>query len=306
MARVPCVIGGTRLVVAVTSLIHSRGVRNVSGIGSRASHRNVHVIVSLGGSTGTDIILGGLCGVATLRSSFDMGGVTLMGNHPRLLGLGSLVHYFIRRHRRIVIHEAGCSLVGDRRHTRLLHKYVVVRSGLSRTVTVVHDSGGTRRTGDHLVRHFRLASHRTTCVIRVHLHRLAGVRRSGLHGRCRRLVGLVSSLGSVLTHIRHEVRVVGSRTARVGRGCNSNHHARVVCTDRRFGPRSFCTSSRVVVAVSRLNCVGHAPLTRFGTRGHNNMNSGNNSSHSRSFVRFVCPTSVRTAVVFFARGKHYC
>lgn len=306
IARVPCNIGGTRLVGGVTSLTGRGGVRNVTGTGSRSSHRNVHVIVSMGHSTGTDIMLGGLCGVAVLRASFNIGGITLMRNHPHLLGLGSLVGCFIRRERSMIVHHARCSLHGTGRHTRVLRKLVVTSSGVSRMVGVVHTTGAPGSTVSNLVRQFRLDRVRSHTVIRVHLHRLAKLVRSRLRTRCRRVRGRVTCLRRVLIGSRLYHGIVGSRLVRMGRGCNSRHHSRVICSSRRFGPRSFCTSSRVVVAVSRVKCVGHAPLDRFHTRGHNKMNSGNARAHSTSFMRRVCPTAVRGAVVFFARGNGYC
>ncbi len=305
IARVPCNIGGTRLVGRVTSLIGRGGVRKVDGTGSRSSHRNVHVIVSIGHSTGTGIILGGLFGVAPLRADFDIGYVTLIGKHPELLALGSYVSGFISRHRSMIVHHAHCSLHGTRRHTRVLRKLVVTDSGVSRIIRVVHDTRGPRTTVRKLVRHFSLSRVRTGTVIRVHLHRLAGLVRRRLHGRCSRLLGRVRCFGRVLGSSGLYVRIVGSRLVKIGRRFNSRHHSRVMCSDRRFGPRSFCTSSRVIVAVDRVKCVGHAPLTRFHTRTQNKMNDGKSDAHSASFIRCVCPTAVRGAVLFFARGKHY-
>lgn len=306
VARVPCNIGGRRLIVTVTSLTGRNEISNVTGIGSRSNHRNVHVIISMGHSTGTGILLGGLFGLATLRDSFSMGYVTLIGNHPHLLDLGRYIGCFISRHRSIAVHHARFRLGGTRRHTRVLRKLVVTYSGVSRIIRVVHTDGAPSSTRHGLRGHFRLSRLRDGTVISVHLDRLANLHLRRLRGRFGRLVGAVSCLGRVLGSPRLYGGIVGSRLGRIGRGCNSTHHAVVGPSSRRFGPRSFCPGSPIIVAIDRLKCVGHAPLSRFHRRTHNNINTGNTHAHSGSFARCVCPTAVRRAVLFFAGGNHYC
>ncbi len=305
IARVPCNIGGRRLVRCVTRLIGRNGLRNVAGTGSRAKQRKVEVIVSIQHSTGTGIVLGGLFGVATLRDSFSIGSVTLIGNHPELLGLERYVGCFIRRHRRIAVQQAGCSGGGTRRETRLLRTLVATYSGVSRIIRLVHTDHAPRRTVAELVSHFTFSRIRTGCIISVHLSRLANLSVRRLRGRCSSLVTLVTRLRTVLSSPRVYGRIVGSRLLRIGRGCNSTQEAEVVPSRRRFGTRSFCPGGPIIVAVDRLNCIGHAPLDRCHRRLHNNIKTGTIGRESDSFTRLVFPTAVRRALVLFAGGNLY-
>lgn len=301
MARLPCRIHGTTLVTDVTSLIGSGHLRNVSNVGSFAGEGNVRVRVSIGESTGTRIILGGLCGVARVRMAFNIVVLTLISNIPGVLGLGRVLRGCVGFERRIVAHHAGCSLGGTRTETRVLSNLHGTVSVISRVVTAVESYGNNGdRTGLTVVRGFNFSSPRTATVMGFRLNRLTKLRVRGVAGRLTRLGRGVTSCRSVLTGRDEIFSVVGSRSRRVIGGFSSSHEARVDPIVNSISSRSLVPIRRSVLALAGVNCVGHVAISACGTRGHNKENVVNVDHHRRSITGAVFDYSSRSIIFLFA------
>lgn len=310
IARLPCLMGGTHLVSGVTRLMESGGVSKVASLGSRSDHRKVEVYVSLHGSTGTGMILGLLCGRARLRSAFNMGVLSLVPGgkdlRPGMLGLGRVLRCCLTRRRSMIAEEAGCSLGGTERQTRVLRNLLGTLSGVSRIVHVVETSRGIRVTGRRLVSHFRLASIRTRTVMSVHLHTLANLRERGLRTRCTSLVRGVHGCRTVLTSEDLLLHIVQRRVLTVTRGCKSSEGASVKCSMCSVSARSLVPERGAIVAVAGLKCVGEVAMSGFEDRGENKEKVGKVRALRSSCVRRLLVAAARRCLVFFAGAKEMC
>lgn len=306
IARLPCGIGGTELVRGVTSLMGSGEVRNVSGVRSRSSHGNVRVRVSVGESTSPRVILGRLFSCARLRAAFNTVVLSVISNRPGVLSLGRVLRYCVRFRTRIVHHHASFSLGGTHSETRVLRNLGVTLSFVSRMVGVVEGDGSATDTGTNLVRHFNLSSVRTRTVIRVHLNRLAGVRRAGVRSRVTTLRTGVRRCLRVLTDRPERLRVMGRRVVRVHGGCTSPEEARVYTIDNRISVRSLVPRRRYILALARFKCMGHLSTSACGVRHEKNHNMSNVSHHRRSVTTRVFIVGSRSCILFFASGNEIC
>ncbi len=308
VARVPCGIGGRRLIGGVCSLTTSGGVRNVSSIISCSDghSNNVEVVISLGGSTGPRIILGGLCGGATLRAAFNTVLLTVIGKGPGVLALGRVLRGYVSFRYSVVAHHATCRGHGTRRHTRVLRKLGVTLSFVSRIVGVVHTDGSVPRDGRTLVREFGLSSVRTATVIRVRLNGLSNLRGRGVLSRLTRGLRFVGRYRTVLTSRRHVLSVIGARTLGLHSGCSSSHEDRVSSILNRISVRSLVPRRRYILAGAIGNCVGHLPTSACGIRGHNNENVANVAAERSSVIRGVFMYSSRSCMVLFSGFNEVC
>ncbi len=91
IARVPCSASVRTVVAGIVRLTGTNGLGRIGSVHGRASLGNLGVAVSLGHNASPSGLVGHLCTLAPLRSSFNYGFGILINNIPRIVKIHTLL-----------------------------------------------------------------------------------------------------------------------------------------------------------------------------------------------------------------------
>ena len=198
VTEIPYQVNKASLVEKIAQLVRDKKIEGISDIRDESDRHGLRVVVELKREAQAEIVLNNLYRHTSLRSSFNVMMLALVGGQPQVLGLKRALQLYIEHRREVIRRRAEHQLKVARDRAHVVEGLRLALSHMDEVVAIIRGSKDAAAARANLIERLSLTEIQAQAILDMQLRRLAALERERLEAEYQDLLKTIAGLEALL------------------------------------------------------------------------------------------------------------
>lgn len=317
--EIPYQVNKARLIEKIAELVREKRLEGISDLRDESDRTGMRIVIELKRDANPQVLLNNLYKHTAMQTSFGINMLALVDGSPRVLGLKSILHYYILHQEEIIRRRTQYDL-------RKAEARIHIVEGLLKAIDIVDDlvdrDGPIRSANDReQARQYLMAEtftlhnrqvplgfteEQANAILEMRLQTLTGLSIERLTGENNELSDLILELrtlladeGKVLSLIKDELMLIKDKY-------NDARRTEIAMAVESFEDEDLIPQEEVVITLTHRGYIKRLPVDTYRAQKRGGRGIQGMGTHENDFVQHMITTNSHNYLLFFTnKGKVY-
>jgi len=304
--EIPYMTNKARLLEKIAELVRAKRIEGISDLRDESSREGLRIVIELKKGEVPEIILNYLYKNTQMQTTFGMNFIAIVENQPKVLGLRSILEYFIEHRQEIVTRRTRYELRKAEERAHILEGLKKALDHLDEIIKLIRGSENPEAAKNHLIEQFAFSLVQAQAILDMRLQRLTGLERDKIMAEyeeilatIRRLKDILGSPQLVLEIIADELREIRSQYA-------DERKTEIIAFSREITIEDMIVEEDMVITFSRGGYVKRTPLNLYRAQRRGGKGRIGMATKEEDIVDHLFVASTHSYVLVFTdQGRVY-
>ena len=317
--EIPYQVNKARLIEKIAELVREKKLEGISDLRDESDRTGMRIVIELKRDTNPQVLLNNLYKHTAMQTSFGINMLALVDGSPRVLGLKSVLHYYVLHQEEIIRRRTQFDL-------RKAEARVHIVEGLLKAIDIVDDlvdrEGPIRSAIDReQAREYLMAEtftlhnrqvplgfteEQANAILEMRLQTLTGLSIDRLTGEFKELSNLILELRTLLADEANILSLIKEELSLIKDKFNDSRRTEIAMAIESFEDEDLIPQEEVVITLTHRGYIKRLPIDTYRAQKRGGRGIQGMGTHENDFVQHMITTNSHNYLLFFTnKGKVY-
>ncbi len=306
VTELPYEVNKGALVENIAQLAQDKKIEGVSTIRDESDKKGMRICIELKAGENPGVILNQLYKHTALRTSFGIINLALVKQHPRVLTLQELLHYYLEHRKEVVRRRTEFELRKAERRAHILLGLKIALLHIERVIKIIRKSAAVEAAKDSLMKSFKLSSLQTDSILAMPLSRLTKLERNKIEDEYKELTKEIERLKLILASEKKILGVIKTELKALEKKFGDSRRTKIVGAVEDFSEIDLVRKEDVVITISASGYVKRVLMDTYRKQHRGGRGIIGAKTREEDYIKHFFVASTHDTILFFSnKGRVY-
>ena len=197
--EIPYMVNKSNLLIQIAEAIKDKRVEGVSDLRDESDRDGMRIVIELKQNSNEQVVLNQLFKYTRLQDSFNIIMLCLVNNEPKVLGIRSMLNYFIEHRFDVITRKTKYNLRVAKDKEHILHGLIIALDNIDEIIKKIKASSSTQEALEMLQKDYDLSLKQAKAILDMKLQKLSSLEQQKIRSDLDTLRGLITELEGILS-----------------------------------------------------------------------------------------------------------
>lgn len=301
ISEIPYGLNKASLLEKIADLVKDKKITGVSDLRDESARGTVRIVVDLKKDAYPKKVLNQLYKLTPLQTSFHYNMLALIdGIQPRILGLGDILHEYIKHRQVVVRRRTEFELKKAEARAHVLEGLTIALDHIDEVIAVIRGSETTEEAQVNLITKFKLSEIQAKAILQMQLRQLAGLERKKIEDELAELRKLIAELKAILADEQRILGVIKDELKELRDKYGDERRTRIVPNELgKFSDEELIPDEQVVVTLTANNYIKRSSVAEYKKQGRGGKGRRGMATREEDIIQHLVLASTHDYLLFF-------
>ncbi|MBX2981485.1 MAG: DNA gyrase subunit A [Flavobacteriales bacterium] len=295
-----------QLYKGVADLVNDKKIEGISDVNDYSDRNGIRLAYDVKRESMGTVVLNQLYKYSPLQTSFSVNSIALVKGRPQLLGLKSMIEYFVEHRHDVVVRRTTFDLRKAEERAHILEGLLIALDHLDEVIALIRGSQTPDIAREGLMTTFGLSEIQARAILDMRLQRLTGLERDKIRDEHAELMKLIDHLRAILANESMRYDIIKAETLEIRDKYGDARRTEILHASGDMSMEDLIADEAVVVTISHLGYIKRTSLHEFRTQGRGGKGSRGSTTRDEDFLEHLfVATNHNYLLIFTQKGRCY-
>jgi DNA gyrase subunit A len=304
--ELPYMVNKARLVERIGELARER-IDGITALRDESSREGIRVVIEIRRDVSATVVLNNLYKMTNMQTSFGFNMLAIVNGAPRILGVKSILEYYIEHQKEIVVRRTKFDKAKAKARAHILEGLRIALDHIDAIIKIIRGSDTDQKAQAELMEQFALSKQQSQAILDMRLRRLTGLERDKIEEEYQALLELIKDLADILASPKRIIKIIRDELGEVKRKfANKRRTELLVGEVLSLEDEDLIEEEDVVITLSNNGYIKRLPAHEFRAQKRGGRGVQGMGVNDDDFVKSLIAASTHDVLLFFTNtGKVY-
>ncbi|MBI2661705.1 DNA gyrase subunit A, partial [Candidatus Woesearchaeota archaeon] len=215
VTEIPYMVNKSEMIEEIADNVRDKRIIGISDIRDESDRDGMRIVIELRKDADRDVVLNQLFEHSRLQTTFGIIMLALVDNVPKVLGLKSMIHYFIEHRKDVVRKRTLYDLNKAQTNAHILEGLIIASENIDDVIKLIRKSRSADIAKESLVTEFNLTHEQSQAILEMRLQRLTSLDQDKVRAEHKELLKLIEKLKAILMDPAKILQIIKDELAEV-------------------------------------------------------------------------------------------
>jgi len=175
VTELPYQVNKAQLIEKIAELVRDKKMEGITDLRDESDREGMRIVIEVSKNMNAQVVLNNLLTQTSLRTSFGIIMLALVGGQPRVLNLKGLLHHYLEHRKEVVIRRTKFDLDKAEKRAHILEGLRIAIDNLDKVIKTIRASKSTDEAKAALVKNFDLSPIQAQAILEMQLRQLTNL-----------------------------------------------------------------------------------------------------------------------------------
>jgi DNA gyrase subunit A len=301
ISEVPYGLNKATLLEKIADLVKEKKITGISDLRDESARGVVRVVVDLKKDAYPKKVLNQLYKLTSLQTSFHFNMLALIdGIQPRVLGLGDILHEYIKHRQVVVRRRTVFELNKAEARAHVLEGLSIALDHIDEVIATIRASQTSEDAQENLIKKFKLSEIQAKAILAMQLRTLAGLERKKIEDELAELKKLIEELKSILSDEKRILSIIKEELVELREKHGDDRRTKIIPQELgKFSDEELIPDEQIVVTLTSANYIKRSPEAEYKKQGRGGKGRRGMVTREEDLIEHVVIASTHDYLLFF-------
>ncbi len=306
VTEMPYAVNKATLIEKIAELVKDKKIVAISDLRDESARGKVRVVIELKKDAYPKKVLNQLYKLTALQTTFHYNMLALIdGIQPRILGLGEILHEFIKHRQVVVRRRTEFELRTAKARAHILEGYKIALDHIDEVIKLIRASKTTDIAQAGLMERFGLSEIQAKAILAMQLRRLTGLEREAIENELKELLALIAKLEAILADEKEILRIIKEELLEMKEKYDDPRRSQIINHELgKFSDEELIPEEESVILLTNENYIKRTLLSDYRKQNRGGKGKRGMTTKDEDIIDQVVSASTHDYLLFFTnRGR---
>ena len=304
ITEVPYQVNKADLVEQIAVLARDKKLPDVSDIRDESTKGKVRVVIELRKGSDAKFTLNRLYKYTTLRTSFNVNMLALVGRVPKQLSLRDYIKVFLSHRQKVIRKTKEFDLEKAAARIHIVEGLLVAQSNIDEVVRLIRAAKSKTDAGVSLRTNYNLSEKQVEAILEMKLHQLTSLEFNKLKEEEKDLKELIEKLKKILDDEKEILKIIKKELSEMKEKYGDNRRTKVVSSVKELEEKDLVKKKEVIVTITDKGYIKRIDIEEYKEQRRGGKGVIGSDLTESDFVVKLLTCSTHDYILFFTdKGK---
>ncbi len=263
ISEIPFQVNKSRMIEQMAALVREKKIDGITDIRDESDKDGIRVVIELKRASQPLTVLNQLYKHTSLETTFGIINLAIVDVQPKVLGLHSIIHEYIRHRREVVRRRTEFDLKRAEERQHILKGLLLALDRIDEVIATIRASKTSEEASTALVEQFGLDAVQADAILKMQLRRLAALEHQKISDEKDILAREIEGYSTILANEKNILAVIREEITVLGEKYGNDRRTRIAPFEGDIDKEDLIEKRDMVVSLTGDNYIKSMPLETY-------------------------------------------
>lgn len=306
VSELPYQVNKARLIEKIAELVREKKIEGISDLRDESDRDGIRVVLELKRDEIAQVVLNNLYKQTQMENTFGIIMLALVNGQPQVLGLKSILVYFLQHRRDVVLRRTRFELRKAQERAHILEGLKIALDHLDEIIALIRGSKSPDEAKKGLMSGYPLSEIQAQAILDMKLQRLTGLEREKIISEYKETIKEIERLTAILGSEELVSKIIKDELLEIKTKYADKRRTEITEDTGELTIEDLITEEEMVITVSNTGYIKRTPLSVYRSQRRGGKGTTGMETKEEDFVEQLFIGSTHDYLLFFSNlGRLY-
>lgn len=306
VSELPYQVNKARLIEKIAELVREKKIEGISDLRDESDRDGIRVVLELKRDEIAQVVLNNLYKQTQMENTFGIIMLALVNGQPQVLGLKSILGYFLQHRRDVVLRRTRFELRKAQERAHILEGLKIALDHLDEIIALIRGSKSPDEAKKGLMSGYPLSEIQAQAILDMKLQRLTGLEREKIISEYKETIKEIERLTAILGSEALVSKIIKDELLEIRTKYADKRRTEITEDTGELTIEDLITEEEMVITVSNTGYIKRTPLSVYRSQRRGGKGTTGMETKEEDFVEQLFIGSTHDYLLFFSNlGRLY-
>lgn len=306
VSELPYQVNKARLIEKIAELVREKKIEGISDLRDESDRDGIRVVLELKRDEIAQVVLNNLYKQTQMENTFGIIMLALVNGQPQVLGLKSILVYFLQHRRDVVFRRTRFELRKAQERAHILEGLKIALDHLDEIIALIRGSKSPDEAKKGLMSGYPLSEIQAQAILDMKLQRLTGLEREKIISEYKETIKEIERLTAILGSEALISKIIKDELLEIKTKYADKRRTEITEDTGELTIEDLITEEEMVITVSNTGYIKRTPLSVYRSQRRGGKGTTGMETKEEDFVEQLFIGSTHDYMLFFSNlGRLY-
>lgn len=306
VSELPYQVNKARLIEKIAELVREKKIEGISDLRDESDRDGIRVVLELKRDEIAQVVLNNLYKQTQMENTFGIIMLALVNGQPQVLGLKSILVYFLQHRRDVVLRRTRFELRKAQERAHILEGLKIALDHLDEIIALIRGSKSPDEAKKGLMSGYPLSEIQAQAILDMKLQRLTGLEREKIISEYKETIKEIERLTAILGSEELVSKIIKDELLEIKTKYADKRRTEITEDTGELTIEDLITEEEMVITVSNTGYIKRTPLSVYRSQRRGGKGTTGMETKEEDFVEQLFIGSTHDYMLFFSNlGRLY-
>lgn len=306
VSELPYQVNKARLIEKIAELVREKKIEGISDLRDESDRDGIRVVLELKKDEIAQVVLNNLYKQTQMENTFGIIMLALVNGQPQVLGLKSILGYFLQHRRDVVLRRTRFELRKAQERAHILEGLKIALDHLDEIIALIRGSKSPDEAKKGLMSGYPLSEIQAQAILDMKLQRLTGLEREKIISEYKETIKEIERLKAILGSEALVSKIIRDELLEIKTKYADKRRTEITEDTGELTIEDLITEEEMVITVSNTGYIKRTPLSVYRSQRRGGKGTTGMETKEEDFVEQLFIGSTHDYLLFFSNlGRLY-
>lgn len=306
VSELPYQVNKARLIEKIAELVREKKIEGISDLRDESDRDGIRVVLELKRDEIAQVVLNNLYKQTQMENTFGIIMLALVNGQPQVLGLKSILGYFLQHRRDVVFRRTRFELRKAQERAHILEGLKIALDHLDEIIALIRGSKSPDEAKKGLMSGYPLSEIQAQAILDMKLQRLTGLEREKIISEYKETIKEIERLTAILGSEAFISKIIKDELLEIKTKYADKRRTEITEDTGELTIEDLITEEEMVITVSNTGYIKRTPLSVYRSQRRGGKGTTGMETKEEDFVEQLFIGSTHDYMLFFSNlGRLY-
>lgn len=306
VSELPYQVNKARLIEKIAELVREKKIEGISDLRDESDRDGIRVVLELKRDEIAQVVLNNLYKQTQMENTFGIIMLALVNGQPQVLGLKSILSYFLQHRRDVVLRRTRFELRKAQERAHILEGLKIALDHLDEIIALIRGSKSPDEAKKGLMSGYPLSEIQAQAILDMKLQRLTGLEREKIISEYKEAIKEIERLTAILGSEALVSKIIKDELLEIKTKYADKRRTEITEDTGELTIEDLITEEEMVITVSNTGYIKRTPLSVYRSQRRGGKGTTGMETKEEDFVEQLFIGSTHDYLLFFSNlGRLY-
>ena len=306
VSEIPYGVNKANMITRMGELARDKVIDGLTDIRDESSGEDIRVVIELRKDVVPEVILNQLFKLTQLQSSYGINMLVLVNGEPKVLGIKSLLTYYMDHQFDVVTRRIKFDLARDEERAHILEGLIKALTNIDEVVDTIRKSRNNEDAIAQLSEKFDLSEKQAKAVLGMTLSKLTSLETEKIENECKELLAQINEYKRILADKNEIYKVIKAEMLEIKERFSDKRRSQIIGGEFNIDDEDLIPQEDIIITLTVNGYIKRVPVDTYRTQKRGGRGMKGMSTNEDDVVDKIVMANTHEDVLFFTNfGKVY-
>ncbi len=304
--EIPYTVNKATMIERIGELGREKIIDGLTDIRDESAGEDIRVVIELRKDVVPEVILNQLYKLSQLQVSYGINNLVLVKGEPKILGIKSILQYYIDHQFDIVTRRIRFDLAKDEERAHILEGLLVAINNIDDVISLIKNSKNNDDAANNLMSQYGLSEKQAKAVLAMTLSKLSALETEKIDNERATLEAEIAEFNRILSSKDAIFEVIKKELTEIKEKYGDERRTKIEAGESNIDDEDLIPEEDIIITLTNNGYIKRVPIDTYRAQKRGGKGIKGMTTNDEDFVEKIVVSNTHTDVLFFTdKGKVY-